>query len=47
MTSAIMRLANSSAAVLVGFLAAGMTIFGVAVLQSVAIVLAWLASGGL
>lgn len=47
MTSAIMRLAKSSSAVHVEFLAAGMTIFGVAVLQSVAIVLAWLASGGL
>jgi hypothetical protein len=47
MTSSIIRLANSTPAVRVGFLAAGLTIFSVAVLQSVAIVLAWIASGSL
>jgi hypothetical protein len=45
--SPIISLTKSSPAVQAGFLAAGMTVFCIALLQSIAVVLAWVASGGL
>jgi hypothetical protein len=45
MNSSIMRLAKSTPAVEEGILVAGVTITGVAILQSVVIVLSWLVSG--
>lgn len=42
MNSPIIRMANSSEAVREGFLAAGITVAGVAVLQALAIVLSWI-----
>ena len=45
MNSPIIRMANSTEAVRAGFLAAGLTVAGVAVLQAFAIVLFWIVAG--
>jgi hypothetical protein len=44
MNSSILRLAKSTPAVQDGFFAAGLTIAGIAVVQSFAIVLSWIVS---
>ena len=45
MNSPIIRMAYSSEAVRAGFIAAGLTVAGVAVLQTLAIVLFWIVAG--